>query len=107
MSDVSSMGDVTDEEEDIEMPVWTEQLELLFQEADTDDNMVLTKHELKGRFNRDTDLMNMLREANKDVEQFIEDLDADGDGEITVRPNERRPPLPRRRAAPRPPAPPR
>lgn len=50
MSDVSSMGDVTDEEEDIEMPVWTEQLELLFQEADTDDNMVLTKHELTAKY---------------------------------------------------------
>ena len=56
----------------------------LFREADTDENMVLTKSEVKSRFEGDRDLIDMLQEAGKDVEKFVEDLDADGDGEITL-----------------------
>ena len=40
--------------------------------------------EVKSRFEGDRDLIDMLQEAGKDVEKFVEDLDADGDGEITL-----------------------
>jgi hypothetical protein len=58
----------------------------LFHDADTDENMVLSRKELKDKFTSDQDLMAMLRDHDKDVDGFIDQLDADGDGEITVRP---------------------
>jgi hypothetical protein len=48
--------------------------------------MVLSRKELKDKFTSDQDLMAMLRDHDKDVDGFIDQLDADGDGEITVRP---------------------
>ena len=54
-------------------------------EIDPEQRVVLTRKDLKEKFNSDQDLIDMLNEHEKDVDGFNEQLDADPDAEITVR----------------------
>ena len=61
-------------------------------EIDPEQRVVLSRKDLKEKFNSDQDLLDLLIEHEKDVDGFNEQLDADPDAEITVR---ALPPLPR------------
>jgi hypothetical protein len=54
-------------------------------EVDPEQTVVLTRKDLKEKFTSDQDLIALLQEHEKNVEGFVEQLDADPDAEITVR----------------------
>ena len=54
-------------------------------EVDPDQTVVLTRGALKEKFNAAQDLIELLQDHEKDVEGFVEQLDADPEADITVR----------------------
>ena len=54
-------------------------------EVDPEQTVVLTRKDLKEKFTSDQDLIALLQEHEKNVEGFVEQLDADPEAEITVR----------------------